>query len=169
MDRSTKETSDFKILFIFCGLKRLTKLVLQGHLASRLTNKCHNKGISQKKSPTACRSSYVLPKPRRCRSRSEVEGIYTTNISLWCLLQKIPGIADLGASYAQGYKFKHYLFAWTHFHSILGTKIPGLKTPFVNKLFSCFTATMVWSSSGPYHGLWCEDTSTKHIGIIPTL
>jgi hypothetical protein len=55
-----------------------------------------------------------------------------------------------------------------HFYSILRIDIPGSKTPFVNKLFLVFTATIVWSSFGPYHGLWHEDTPTKRIGIIPT-
>jgi hypothetical protein len=55
-----------------------------------------------------------------------------------------------------------------HCYSILHTNIPGLKTPFGNKLFSFFTTTMVWSGFGPYHGLWCEDAPTKHIGVIPT-
>jgi hypothetical protein len=68
----------------------------------------------------------------------------------------------------KSYEFKHYLFTSIHFYSILRTDIPGSKTPFANKLFLVFTATMVWSSFGPYHGLWCEDAPTKCIGIIPT-
>jgi hypothetical protein len=55
-----------------------------------------------------------------------------------------------------------------HFYSILRTNIPDLKTSFVNKLFLFFTATMVWSSLGPYHGLWLDDAPTKPICIIPT-
>ncbi len=43
-----------------------------------------------------------------------------------------------------------------------------IETPFANKLFSSFTATMVWSGFGPYHGLCCEDAPTKCIGVIPT-
>ncbi len=35
-------------------------------------------------------------------------------------------------------------------------------------LFSCFTAKMVWSNFGPYHGLCYEGALTKCIGIIPT-
>jgi hypothetical protein len=27
---------------------------------------------------------------------------------------------------------------------------------------------MMWSSFGPYHGLWLDDTPTKHIGAITT-
>jgi hypothetical protein len=66
------------------------------------------------------------------------------------------------------YKFKHYLFVSIHFYSILLTDIPGSKNPLPNKLLFVFAATMVWSSFGPYHGLWCEDAPTKLMGIIPT-
>jgi hypothetical protein len=34
--------------------------------------------------------------------------------------------------------------------------------------FLFFAATMARSGFGPYHGLCCEDTPTKLIGIIPT-
>jgi hypothetical protein len=68
----------------------------------------------------------------------------------------------------KSYKFKHYLFVSIHFYNILHTNIPGPKNLFANKLFLFFTATMVWRGFGPYHGLWLDDTPTKHIGIIPT-
>jgi hypothetical protein len=67
------------------------------------------------------------------------------------------------------YNFKHYLFASIDFYSILRANIPGSKKPFANRLFSFFTATMVWSSFGPYHGLCGHDTPCKHINITPTL
>jgi hypothetical protein len=43
-----------------------------------------------------------------------------------------------------------------------------LKTPFANKLFLVFTATMVWNGFGPYRGLWLDYPLTKRIGVIPT-
>ena len=66
------------------------------------------------------------------------------------------------------HEIKVYLFVCWKLYSILRTFIPGPKNLFVNKLFSLFAATMVWSGFGPYHGIWHEYAQTKCIGAILT-
>jgi hypothetical protein len=56
----------------------------------------------------------------------------------------------------------------TRIYLILRRIVPGKKKPVTQKLFSLFAATMARSGFCPYHGLCCEDSPTKHIGVIPT-
>jgi len=81
--------------------------------------------------------------------------------------QKLMTVASARAIWGE-YEIKFYLFTCWKLYSILRTFIPDPKNLFANKLFSFFTATMVWSSFGPYHGMWREYTQTKCIGAILT-
>ncbi len=67
------------------------------------------------------------------------------------------------------YTSLRFIFAHdTRIYLILCRIVPGKKKSVTQKLFLLFAATMARSGFCPYHGLCCEDTPTKHIGIIPT-
>ncbi len=51
---------------------------------------------------------------------------------------------------------------------ILHRIVSGPKTPSAAQLLRKTGVTMVTSGYGLYHGLWLDDTPTKHIDIIPT-
>ncbi len=54
------------------------------------------------------------------------------------------------------------------FYTILHRIVLGQKIPFATQLSRNTRVTMAKSGFGPYHGLWLDDASTKHIGVIPT-
>ncbi len=59
--------------------------------------------------------------------------------------------------------YLHYL----GFYGILGTIVPGPKTPFAKKTFLFSATTMARHGFGPYYGLWHMDTPSKCIVITP--
>ena len=56
-------------------------------------------------------------------------------------------------------------FLW---YVILRRIVPGPNPPSATQLLRKTGVTMVTSGFGPYHGLWLDETPTKHIGVIPT-
>jgi hypothetical protein len=61
-----------------------------------------------------------------------------------------------------------YLALDIQFYSKLRRIVPVLKNQFMTNLFLIYAGTMALSGFGPYHGLWCYDTPSKHIVVTPT-